>query len=41
MSCMLPALSSFCLAPTQIWYTAVHRMADSAATSPATLVPTC
>lgn len=38
---MLPALSSFCLEPAQIWYSAVDSTAPPPTAQPTTLEPIC
>ena len=40
-TCMLPAASSFCLEPAQIWYSAVENTAPPPTAQPSQLEPIC
>ena len=40
-ACMLPACSSFCLVPAQIWYSAVDTTAPPPTAQPSRLEPIC
>ncbi len=40
-ACMLPACSSFCLVPAQIWYSAVDTTAPPPTAQPSRLLPIC